>query len=131
MSQPEAGVPLPDEARSALGQLLDAHLAATRRFARAIRAADPGRRSKRPDEALWCCAAIAAGALRGETVTHKDLVALADGRLSSATLSRAVQDAVLIGVLRQEALPGNRRVKRLILTEAGWRMLAEGAASGA
>jgi DNA-binding MarR family transcriptional regulator len=60
-------------------------------------------------------------------VTHKDLVALAAGRLSPATLSRAVQDAVLLGLLRQEPLAGNRRVKRLLLTDAGWRLLAAGA----
>jgi len=29
--------------------------------------------------------------------------------------------------MRQEPLPGNRRIKRLLLTDAGWRLLAAGA----
>ena len=114
-------------ALAALEALLDLHLEGVRRHAAAIRAADPDARTKRPDEACWCCAAVALGALRGQRVTHKDLVAMAEGRLSPATLSRAVQDAVSLGLLRQAELAGNRRVKRLILTEAGWQMLSEGA----
>ncbi|MFN6956584.1 MAG: hypothetical protein ACK4PG_17485 [Acetobacteraceae bacterium] len=112
---------------AALEALLDLHLEGVRRHAAAIRAADPKGLTKRPDEACWCCAAVALGALRGRRVTHKDLVAMAEGRLSPATLSRAVQDAVLLGLMRQEEVAGNRRVKRLILTEAGWRMLSQGA----
>lgn len=113
-------------ALAALEALLDLHLEGVRRHAAAIRAADPTGLTKRPDEACWCCAAVTLGALRGQRVTHKDLVAMAEGRMSPATLSRAVQDAVALGLLRQEEVPGNRRVKRLILTEAGWRMLSEG-----
>jgi hypothetical protein len=116
-------------ALAALEALLDLHLEGVRRHAAAIRAADPKGLTKRPDEACWCCAAVALGALRGQRVTHKDLVAMAQGRLSPATLSRAVQDAVVLGLMRQEEVPGNRRVKRLTLTEAGWRMLSDGAGS--
>ena len=116
-------------ALAALEALLDLHLEGVRRHGAAIRAADPKGLTKRPDEACWCCAAVALGALRGRRVTHKDLVAMAEGRLSPATLSRAVQDAVVLGLLRQEEVAGNRRMKRLILTEAGWRMLADGADS--
>lgn len=127
--EPLAGLPAGTSAAAlaALEALLDLHLEGVRRHAAAIRAADPQGLTKRPDEACWCCAAVALGALRGQRVTHKDLVAMAEGRLSPATLSRAVQDAVSLGLLRQEELAGNRRVKRLILTEAGWRMLSEGA----
>ena len=131
MPEPETPAPIPahipGSARAATEAMLDLHLSAIRRFAAAIRAADPSRRAKRPDEACWCCAAVGLGTLRERRVTHKDLVALAAGRLSPATLSRAVQDAVLLGLLRQEQLPGNRRVKRLVLTDAGWRLLAAGA----
>jgi hypothetical protein len=131
MADPDTPAPVPAQippvARAATEAMLDLHLAAIRRFAAAIRAADPSRRAKRPDEACWCCAAVGLGALRQRRVTHKDLVALAAGRLSPATLSRAVQDAVLLGLLRQEPLAGNRRVKRLLLTDAGWRLLAAGA----
>lgn len=131
MPEPERLASLPAgtaaAALAALEALLDLHLEGVRRYAAAIRTADPGGRIKRPDEACWCCAAVALGALRGRRVTHKDLVALAEGRVSPATLSRAVQDAVTLGLLRQEALPENRRMKRLILTEPGWRMLAEDA----
>lgn len=114
-------------ALAAVEALLDLHLGGVRHHAAAIRATDPRRLAKRPDEACWCCAAVALGALRGQRVTHKDLVALAEGRLSPATLSRAVQDAVVLGLLRQEEVAANRRVKRLTLTEAGWRMLSDGA----
>ena len=101
-------------------------LAAVARLGRMIRGADPKGRSKRPDETAWCCAAVAQGALGGRRVTHKDLVAMAEGRLSPATLSRAVQDAVTLGLLRQQQEDGNRRVKRLLLTEAGWDAVLEG-----
>jgi hypothetical protein len=131
MPEQQRVAPLPagatPAALAALDALLELHLEGVRRHAAAIRAADPNGRSKRPDEACWCCAAVARGALRGQRITHKDLVAMAEGRLSPATLSRAVQDAVVLGLMRQEELPGNRRVKRLILTEPGWRMLSEGA----
>lgn len=128
MPEPERPAALPVGATAAaLEALLDLHLEGVRRHAEAIRAADPKGLSKRPDEACWCCAAVALGALRGQRVTHKDLVAMAERRLSPATLSRAVQDAVLLGLLRQEEVAGNRRVKRLVLTDAGWRMLSDGA----
>ncbi|MCX7684741.1 MAG: hypothetical protein N2Z67_05625 [Acetobacteraceae bacterium] len=131
MSDPGTPAPVPAHVPpgvlAATEALLDLHLSATRRFAAAIRAADPARRAKRPDEACWCCAAVALGTLRHRRITHKDLVAMAAGRLSPATLSRAVQDAVMLGLLRQEQLAGNRRMKRLALTEAGWRLLVAGA----
>lgn len=128
MPELERAAALPAGATAAaLEALLDLHLDGVRRHAEAIRAADPKGLTKRPDEARWCCAAVALGALRGRRVTHKDLVAMAEGRLSPATLSRAVQDAVLLGLMRQEEVAGNRRVKRLLLTEAGWRMLSQGA----
>ena len=128
MPEPERPAALPAGATAAaLEALLDLHLEGVRRHAEAIRAADPKGLSKRSDEACWCCAAVALGALRGQRVTHKDLVTMAERRLSPATLSRAVQDAVLLGLLRQEEVAGNRRVKRLALTDAGWRMLSDGA----
>jgi len=131
MPEPEHLASLPAgttaAALAALEALLELHLEGVRRHAAAIRAADPAGLSKRPDEVCWCCAAVALGALRGQRVTHKDLVAMAAGRLSPATLSRGVQDAVALGLLRQAELSGNRRVKRLLLTEAGWRMLSDGA----
>jgi hypothetical protein len=120
------GSPPPDvspEQRTRAVALLGVQLGAVRRLARIIAGVDGGRMSKRPEETAWCCAAVAHGALRGERVTHKDLVGMAEGRLSPATLSRAVQDAVALGMLLQLQEPQNRRVKRLLLTEAGWRAL--------
>lgn len=131
MAQPDMSAPvpahLPPALRAAVEALCALHLSLTRHFAVLLRDADPARRAKRPDEAAWCCAAVGLAALRGRGISHKDLVEMAAGRLSPATLSRAVQDAVALGLMRQEPLPGNRRIKRLLLTDAGWRLLAAGA----
>ncbi len=130
MAQPDMSAPVPANLPPALRAAVEALCARasslTRHFAALLRDADPARRAKRPDEAAWCCAAVGLAALRGRWISHRRSGGDGGGR-PRRHASRAVQDAVALGLMRQEPLPGNRRIKRSASTDAGWRLLAAGA----
>jgi hypothetical protein len=81
---------------------------AQRRAMEAIRVV--GQPTVRSREVTWCVAEALNAAFNGRRLTHKDLVALASGVISPATLTRALDRAVFRGLVTRHPAPDDARV---------------------
>jgi DNA-binding HxlR family transcriptional regulator len=97
---------------AALGEM---YALAQRRSMVAIRVV--GQPSVRSREVTWCVAEALNAAFNGRRLTHKDLVALASGVISPATLTRALDRAEHRGLVTRRTAPEDARVVLIEPTE--------------
>jgi hypothetical protein len=88
--------------------LAGVHCLLQRRSLTAIRIV--GRPSVRSREVVWCVTEALHAAFDGRRLTHKELAAVADGVISPATLTRALDRAVERGLVTRRVDPDDARV---------------------
>jgi DNA-binding HxlR family transcriptional regulator len=110
---------------AALGEM---YALAQRRSMVAIRVV--GQPTVRSREVTWCVAEALSAAFNGQRLTHKDLVALASGVISPATLTRALDRAEFRGLVTRRTDPNDARVVLIEPTPVAVDHLLRHAADG-